>query len=82
VFAGLIALVTVAHFFTSVPNSVLLWAAYVLTRPQGAMLGDTLSKAHTAGGLELSRITSSLVLAAAMVVIVALTSRRKRVPAA
>ncbi len=82
VFAGFIALVAAAHFFTSVPNSVLFWAAYILTRPLGATLGDTLTKAHTAGGLGFSRITSSLVLAAAMVVIVALTSRRERVPAA
>jgi uncharacterized membrane-anchored protein len=81
VFAGFIALVAAAHFLTSVPNSVLFWAAYVLTRPLGATLGDTLTKAHTEGGLGLSRITSSLALAAAMVVIVALTSRRGRVSA-
>ena len=82
VFAGFIALVAAAHFFTSIPNSVLFWAAYVLTRPLGATLGDTLTKAPAAGGLGFNRITSSLVLAAAMVVIVALTSRRVRVPAA
>lgn len=79
VFAGLIALVAVAHFLTSVPDSLLFWAAYVLTRPLGATLGDTLTKSHSEGGLELSRIISSLVIAAGMVVIVALTSRRERV---
>jgi uncharacterized membrane-anchored protein len=82
VFAGLITLVAAAHFFTSAANSVLFWAAYVLTRPLGATLGDILTKGHTEGGLGLSRITSSLALAAAMIVIVALTSRRGRVPAA
>jgi uncharacterized membrane-anchored protein len=82
VFASFIALVVAAHVLTSVPKSVFFWAAYVLTRPLGATLGDILTKAHTAGGLGLSRIICSLVLAATMVVIVALTSRPERVPAA
>jgi uncharacterized membrane-anchored protein len=77
VFAVLIALVGAVHFFTRIPTSVVFWAAYVLTRPLGATLGDILTKAHTVGGLELSRIASSLVLAALMVVIVALTARRE-----
>jgi uncharacterized membrane-anchored protein len=49
----------------------LFWAAYVLTRPLGATLGDTLTKAPTAGGLGLSRVISSLVLITAMIVAVA-----------
>jgi uncharacterized membrane-anchored protein len=81
VFAGLIALVAAVHFFTSVPDSVLFWAAYVLTRPLGATLGDTLTKSHAEGGLGLGRITSSLVIAVAMVVGIALTSLRQRVQA-
>lgn len=76
VFAGLIALVAAAHYFTKLPASVLFWAAYVLTRPLGATLGDTLTKPHAEGGLELSRIASSLVIAAVMVVLIILTSRR------
>ena len=82
VFGGVIALVAAAHFFTNAPTSVLFWAAYVLTRPLGATLGDILTKGHAEGGLGLPRISSSIALAAAMVVIVALTSRRERVPAA
>jgi uncharacterized membrane-anchored protein len=81
VFAGLIALVAAAHFFTNLPKSVLFWAAYVLTRPLGATLGDTLTKPHEEGGLALGRITSSLAIAAAMVVLVAVMSRRERVQA-
>lgn len=46
VFACLIALVAAAHFFTRLPDYLLLWAAYVLTRPLGATLGDTLTKLH------------------------------------
>jgi len=76
VFAGLLALVAASHFFTTIPHSVLFWAAYVLTRPLGATLGDTLTKPHAEGGLDLSRIASSLVLAAFMVVGILWTSRR------
>jgi uncharacterized membrane-anchored protein len=55
----------------------MFWAAYILTRPLGATLGDTLTKAHSEGGLALGRITSSLVIAAAMVIIIALTYRHR-----
>ena len=75
VFAGLIALVAAAHFFTKISDSVLFWAAYILTRPLGATLGDTLTKPHEEGGFDLSRITASLVIAALMVVGVILTYR-------
>jgi len=75
VFAGLIALVAAAHFFTKISDSVLFWAAYILTRPLGATLGDTLTKPHEQGGFDLSRITASLVIAALMIVGVILTYR-------
>src|SRR6266436_286305 len=68
VFAGLLALVAAAHYFTKISDSVLFWAAYVLTRPLGATLGDTLTKSHAEGGLGLGRITSSLVIAAFIIV--------------
>lgn len=76
VFAALIVLVAAAHYFTKISDSVLFWAAYILTRPLGATLGDTLTKPHAQGGLNLSRISSSLVIAALMVVGVILMSRR------
>lgn len=76
VFAGLIAIVAAAHYFTTISDNLLFWAAYVLTRPLGATLGDTLTKPYDEGGLYLSRITSSLVIAAVMVVMIFLTYRR------
>jgi uncharacterized membrane-anchored protein len=78
VFAALIALVAVMHYTTRVSTSVLFWAAYVLTRPLGATLGDTLTKPTTQGGLNLSRITSSLGIAAVMIVLILTTSLRDR----
>jgi uncharacterized membrane-anchored protein len=81
VFGGLIALVALARSFKrllKLPASVLFWAAYVLTRPLGATLGDTLTKPTDAGGLALGRISSSLVMAAAMIALIASTSLRKQ----
>ncbi len=57
---------------------MIFWSAYVLTRPLGATLGDTLTKSHAEGGLGLGRITSSLVIAAGIVAGVVLTSRWER----
>ena len=78
VFAALIVVVALAHRFTRISGAVLFWAAYVLTRPLGATLGDTLTKPGTQGGLNFGRITSSLVIAAGMVLLIATTSLRKR----
>jgi uncharacterized membrane-anchored protein len=77
VFAGLIGIVAALHVFTKLPASVLFWSAYILTRPLGATLGDTLTKPHAEGGLALGRITSSFVIAIAMVVVIAVTNLRK-----
>lgn len=80
VFAGLIALVAAAHFWLKkVPPSALFWSAYVLTRPLGATLGDTLTKPYVEGGLALGRITSSFTIAVVMVVGIIWMSRKKPV---
>ena len=78
VFAGLLAIIAALYFMTKLPRSVLFWAAYVLTRPLGATLGDTVTKPHSQGGLNLGRIASSLAIAAVMILIIATTSLRKR----
>jgi uncharacterized membrane-anchored protein len=76
-FAALIAGVAALQVFTRAPAAILFWAAYVLTRPLGATLGDILTKPVAKGGLDLSRINSSLVIALLMVVAVWLTERRQ-----
>jgi uncharacterized membrane-anchored protein len=78
VFAALIGVVALLHFVAKVPRSVVFWAAYVLTRPLGATLGDTLTKPTAEGGLALGRITTSAAMAAAMILLVAVTSLRRR----
>jgi uncharacterized membrane-anchored protein len=78
VFAGLIALVALLHVLKALPQAILFWAAYVLTRPLGATLGDTLTKPHVQGGLNLDRIGATLVIAAVMVVLVLLSPKLRR----
>jgi uncharacterized membrane-anchored protein len=77
-FLGLIALVAVIHFLKWAPRAVLFWAAYVLTRPLGATLGDTLTKPHAQGGLDFGRILATAVIGLAMIMVVALTPRLRR----
>jgi uncharacterized membrane-anchored protein len=70
-FAGLLVIVALVwRLGRRVPIGVLFWAAYILTRPLGATLGDTLTKPLAQGGLNLNRISASLAILAAMVVIV------------
>jgi uncharacterized membrane-anchored protein len=76
VFAGLIVLVAIVHRLRWAADSGLFWAAYILTRPLGATLGDTLTKSHADGGLALGRIASSVAIAGAMIVLIASTSLR------
>ena len=64
VFTGLLALVAGAHYFTRISKTTLFWAAFVLTRPLGAVVGDFLDKPLSAGGLDLSRFAASAVLLA------------------
>ncbi len=51
------------YFWTSVSRVALFWAAFILTRPLGATVGDFLDKPLDKGGLDLSRPLASLVLA-------------------
>ena len=82
VFAAGLALVAAAYYWTSISRTALFWAAFVLTRPLGATVGDFLDKPLDHGGLALSRYTASIVLAALIVVLViVLPQRAEKQPA-
>src|SRR5436190_14970931 len=49
VFGGLLLVTALLYYFTSVSHAVLFWAAFILTRPLGATLGDFLDKPMTEG---------------------------------
>jgi uncharacterized membrane-anchored protein len=80
VFGGMIAVIAVAYFVTKIPRMILFWAAFILTRPLGATLGDILTKPLAHGGLNLDRIQSSVALAVFMTACIMLTNLRKPEP--
>ncbi|MES1988065.1 MAG: hypothetical protein V4440_08560 [Pseudomonadota bacterium] len=59
IFGGLLAVIVIAYYFTQVSRTFLFWAAFILTRPLGAVVGDFLDKPLSAGGLALSRYSAS-----------------------
>src|SRR3954467_1722283 len=70
VFGGLLAVTALLYYLTSVSHVLLFWAAFILTRPLGAVVGDFLDKPHADGGLALSRYTATLSLLVAIVVLI------------
>lgn len=67
VFGGALLLVIALYYWTKVSRTILFWAAFVLTRPLGAVVGDFLDKPIAKGGLNLSRYSASAALLAFMV---------------
>jgi len=64
VFAAALAVIVALYFWTSVSRVLLFWAAFILTRPLGATIGDFLDKPVSDGGLTISRPIASAVIAA------------------
>jgi len=62
IFGAMLALIAWAYYQTRISRTLLFWAAFVLTRPLGAVVGDFLDKPLAQGGLELSRYSASAVL--------------------
>ena len=79
--AGLLAVITAAHFYSRMSKVLLFWLAFVLTRPFGATLGDLMTKTKEKGGFDLGTINSSIILASILISIIAYTSIRDRKPA-
>lgn len=76
-----IALTIIGYYFTPISRTVLFWAAFVLTRPFGATMGDLLTKPHEKGGLDLGTIGSTIVLLGALVALILWTTFRRPKPA-
>ena len=62
IFGSLLTLGAALYFWTQISRTFLFWAAFILTRPLGAVVGDFLDKPHDHAGLALSRYTASAVL--------------------
>ena len=76
VFGALLLLVVLAYAGTAVSRTALFWAAFILTRPLGAVVGDFLDKPLGAGGLALSRYSASAALLAFMLAGIVLFRQR------
>jgi len=75
-FSGLLAMVVAAYYRTKVSRTLLFWAAFILTRPLGAVVGDFLDKPLSAGGLALSRYSASVALFAFMLTAILVFKQR------
>ena len=71
-----LAVLAVLYFATNISRVFLFWAAFILTRPLGATVGDYLDKPFDKGGLAMSRPIASLVLAVVILALILLLPQR------
>jgi uncharacterized membrane-anchored protein len=76
VFGAGLALIAALYFWTGMSRVLLFWAAFILTRPLGATLGDFLDKPLDHGGFGLSRPAASAVIASIMIGCILLLPQR------
>jgi uncharacterized membrane-anchored protein len=78
IFAGAIAIVTVAHFRFKLNAILAFWIAYILTRPLGASIGDYLSQPVEETGLGLGTILTSVIFLSTILALVVYLTISKR----
>lgn len=76
VFAAALCVVAALYFWTRTSRVLLFWAAFILTRPLGATVGDFLDKPLDHGGLALSRPIASIALGAVILALILLLPQR------
>ncbi len=76
IFAVGLAFLAALYYWTKVSRVTLFWAAFILTRPLGAAVGDFLDKPIAKGGLDFSRPVASLVLSVAIVALILMLPQR------
>jgi uncharacterized membrane-anchored protein len=76
VFGAGLALLAILYFTTKTNRVGLFWAAFILTRPLGATVGDFLDKPVAKGGLEWSRPLASAVLAVVIIGLIVILPQR------
>jgi len=76
IFGAALAIIAALYFWTRISRVLLFWAAFILTRPLGATVGDFLDKPLDHGGLNLSRPIATAVLAMAILALVLLLPQR------
>jgi uncharacterized membrane-anchored protein len=76
VFVAALALVALAYYATGLSRVALFWAAFVLTRPLGATVGDFFDKPLNEGGLALSRPAATAIITVVMIACILLIPQR------
>ncbi|MBV8742459.1 MAG: hypothetical protein JOZ12_11795, partial [Sinobacteraceae bacterium] len=76
VFGALLLILAAAYYWTRISHVLLFWAAFILTRPLGATVGDFFDKPHAAGGLAVSRPIATAILAAFILLCIFLIPQR------
>ena len=76
IFGGLLVAIVAAHYLSNLSKTALFWAAFILTRPLGAVVGDFLDKPIAKGGLDLSRFSASAALLFVIVALILLFPQR------
>jgi uncharacterized membrane-anchored protein len=76
IFGAMLAVLAGLYFWTKASRVLLFWAAFILTRPLGAAVGDFLDKPIAKGGLDFSRPLASAVLAAAILALILILPQR------
>lgn len=76
VFGAALLVLAALYYWTAVSRVILFWAAFILTRPLGATVGDFLDKPIANGGLELDRSIATLVLAGAILLLIVMLPQR------
>ncbi|AMK26000.1 hypothetical protein SPHS6_03797 [Sphingobium sp. S6] len=76
IFAALLAVLALLYYLTNASRVLLFWAAFILTRPLGAAVGDFLDKPLDHGGLAFSRPLASAVLTAAILLLIVVLPQR------
>lgn len=76
IFGAMLAVLAGLYFWTKASRVFLFWAAFILTRPLGAAVGDFLDKPVAKGGLDFSRPLASAVLAAAILTLILILPQR------
>ena len=76
IFGAMLAVLAGLYFWTKASRVFLFWAAFILTRPLGAAVGDFLDKPIAKGGLDFSRPLASAVLAGAILALILILPQR------
>jgi len=76
IFGSGLVVIAALYFWSEISHVLLFWAAFILTRPLGATIGDFFDKPLAKGGLDVSRPLASAILAAVILACILILPQR------